>query len=358
MVSCVIMINHDNAERRAAMANAGLPQDSAAGAAASALTCWSLTTGEAGATSQAIGLAEAVGLPHVHQSIILRAPWRWLPGHRCPAALRGLGSDGAQLAPPWPRLLISCGRRTTAVSMAIRRLSRGKTYTVHIQDPQCPPDRFDLVVPPRHDGLTGPNVVATRGALHRITDTAIRRAAIEQAARFNHLPRPLVAVLIGGSTRHYRLTEAHCRRLANDLLDLAKRNGAGLAISVSRRTGAANTALLAAAFAGSRHFFWDGTQQGENPYLALLGLADHLLVTGDSASMVSEAASTGKPVHVIARADYGRRLNAFHAALRDEGVTRDFDGKLHSWRYAPVNDTPMIAAHIRAAIGLIDEARP
>jgi len=357
MVSCDIMINHDNAERRAAMANAGVQRNRAADAAASTLTCWSLTTGEAGATSQATGLAAAVGLPHVHQSIVLRAPWRWLPGHRCPFALRGLGADGAQLSPPWPRLLISCGRRTTAVSMAIRRLSGGMTYTVHIQDPQCPPDRFDLVVPPRHDGLTGPNVVATRGALHRITGTAIRCAAVEQAGRFSHLPRPLVAVLIGGSTRHYRLTESHCQRLATDLLNLAERSGVGLAISVSRRTGTTNTARLAAAFADSRHFFWDGSQ-GENPYLALLGLADHLLVTGDSASMVSEAASTGKPVHVIARADYGRRLNAFHAALREEGVTRDFDGELHSWLYAPVNDTPMIAARIRAALGLVDQALP
>jgi uncharacterized protein len=319
--------------------------------------CWSLTTGEAGATSQAVGLAEAVGLPHQHKTISLRAPWRWLPGHRCPLAMHGLAADGDPLAPPWPRLLITCGRRTTAVSMAIRRLSGGRTYTVHVQDPQCPPDRFDLVVPPRHDGLSGANVIPTRGALHRITERAISAAAAAQAQRFSALPRPLVAVLIGGSTRHYRLTPGHCRALATALLELAARRGVGLAVSVSRRTGAENTALLEAALTGSGHFFWGGRHtRGDNPYLALLGLADHLLVTGDSASMVSEAASTGKPVHVIAGGDYGRRLNAFHAALRAEGVTRAFTGELDGWEYAPVNDTPVIAAHIRAALGLPPQA--
>src|SRR3546814_3642619 len=34
-----------------------------------------------------------------------------------------------------------------------------------------------------------------------------------------------------------------------------------------------------------------------NPNFGILGLADHVIVTGDSVNMVSEAASTGKPVH-------------------------------------------------------------
>ena len=50
----------------------------------SAPLAWAVTTGEAGMVSQAVGLAEATGLPVVEKRIVLRPPWRWLPGDRCP----------------------------------------------------------------------------------------------------------------------------------------------------------------------------------------------------------------------------------------------------------------------------------
>jgi uncharacterized protein len=310
--------------------------------------CWTLTTGEAGMTSQAIGLAEAVGLPFEHKTIGLRAPWRWLPGHLCPGVFYGLTPDSDPVEPPWPRLLITCGRRSAALSIAIRRLSAGKTLTVHIQDPQIPARHFDLVVPPRHDGLEGENVLATRGALHRVTPQKLAEAAQTQAARFAGLPRPLVAVLVGGSNRTCRLTPQVSTSIGRQLAALARNHGAGIALTPSRRTGGENLEALREALRDVPHFIWDG--QGENPYLALLGLADHIVVTGDSVSMVSEAASTGKPVHVVDLEGYSKRLVVFHHQLRREGVTRSFPGPLEDWSYEPVNDTPKVAAHIRGML--------
>lgn len=310
--------------------------------------CWTLTTGEAGMTSQAIGLAEAVGLPHEHKTIGLRSPWRWLPGHLCPGVLHGLTPDSDPVEPPWPELLISCGRRSTAVSIAIRRLSGGHTLTVHIQDPQIPVHHFDLVVPPRHDGLEGENVISTRGALHRVTPEKLADAARAQAERFAHLPRPLVAVLVGGSNRTCRLTPQVSTSIGRQLAALAREHGAGIALTPSRRTGAANVQALREALRGVPHFIWDG--QGDNPYFALLGLADHIVVTGDSVSMVSEAASTGKPVYVADLKGYSQRLVVFHHQLRREGVTRPFPGPLEHWSYDPVNDTPQVAERIRGML--------
>lgn len=307
--------------------------------------CWSLTTGEAGMTGQAMGLAEAVGLPFEHKAVGLRAPWRWLPGHLCPGVLHGLTPDSSPLAPPWPELLITCGRRSAAVSIAIRRLSAGRTFTVHIQDPQIPPRYFDLVVPPRHDGLVGENVLQTRGALHRLTTEKLAQAAHEQAQRFAHLPRPLVAVLVGGSNRTVRMTESVCARIGAQLVDLARVHGAGIALTASRRTGERNLRVLRTTLEGVPHFIWDG--RGENPYLALLALADHIVVTGDSVSMVSEAASTGKPVYVAHLEGYSKRLVAFHEQLIDEGVTRAFPSPLEHWKYEPINDTYQVATRIR-----------
>jgi uncharacterized protein len=304
-------------------------------------TCWAVTTGEAGMISQVEGLAEAVGIPYVLKTIQLRTPWRWLPGHLCFGILHRLTPDSDTIAPPWPDLLITCGRRTTAMSIAVRKLSQGKTFTVHTQNPQTPLSYFDLVAPPKHDGLTGPNVVSTRGAIHRITPQKLSEQAEKFAPAFAHLPRPLVAVLIGGSNRSYRLTPTLTNQIADRLALLTRTTGAGLAITPSRRTGAENTAILKEKLTGESIYLWGGGS--DNPYLGLLGLADYIVVTCDSVSMVSEACSTGKPVYVIELEGKNKRFRRFHQNLEDDGVTRPFLGQLEHWSYSPINDTKEIA---------------
>ncbi|WP_255448504.1 mitochondrial fission ELM1 family protein [Telmatospirillum sp. J64-1] len=314
--------------------------------------CWAMTTGEAGMVSQVSGLAEAVGLPWELKTVALRAPGRWLPGHvaaRIPLPWL-LGPRSDRLEPPWPRLLIACGRRSIAPALAVRRASGGRCFTVYLHDPRIPTHHFDLVAPPRHDGVVGANVVPTRGALHRVTAAKLA----EQAERFRpllgHLPRPLVAVLIGGTSKSYRLTPEIMADVADKLAALSRATGAGLMVTASRRTGAENEAVLRRALEGLPAYVWDG--QGENPYFGMLGLADHVVVTEDSVSMVSEACSTGKPVHVIALEGGNARFRRFHEELRRDGITRPFDGSLAEWSYPPVNDTFEIARLIREKLAL------
>ena len=301
-------------------------------------------------TSQVVGLAEAVGLPFTRKHVVLRAPWRWLPGPICLGVLHGLDRQSDPLTPPWPRLLISCGRRSALVARAIRRASGGATFCVHVQDPQISPTHFDLVVPPRHDGLSGANVLPTRGALHRVTADKLAAARERFAALFATLPRPWVAVLLGGSNRTCRFDPERATTFGHQLAESARTHGAGLIITPSRRTEAASLEALRATLTGVPHHLWDGT--GENPYFGLLALADHLVVTGDSVSMVSEACSTGKPVHILHLPGYSRRLQRFHDELQEEGATRPFDGQLVSMDYEPVDDTPRIAAEIRRRLAL------
>ena len=285
--------------------------------------------------AQAEGLAEALGWPFESFAVGLRRPWSWLPAHRQPPGLlgRGLRQD---LVPPWPDLLITCGRRSAAVSVAVRRAANGATFTVHVQDPRAPPRHFDLVVPLRHDGLAGPNAVATRAALHRVTPERLAAAAARWEARLGPLD---VAVLLGGRTRSHRFTRAGVEALADALAGL---DGA-LAITPSRRTEAGVVAALRARLPGA--WFWDG--EGENPYLGMLALARHIVVTEDSVSMTSEAIATGRPVYAARMAGGNRRLARFQAALIADGILRPFDGSLAEWSYRPVNETPRIAAEIR-----------
>lgn len=309
---------------------------------------WAMTTGEAGMANQARGLAEAVaertGWPVVQKTISLRPPWQILPMHWVPRPLAKLTPDSDPVEPPWPRILITCGRRSAAASIAIRKASRGRCFTVHVQDPLIPPHYFDLVAPPRHDRLTGANVLTTRGAIHHVTSAKLAEAANRFRSRFEHLPRPWIGVLLGGSNRTMTLTPDKACAIGEQLARAARESGGGLMITPSRRTGEENTRALAKAVADVPHVIWD--RQGANPYFGILALANHLVVTGDSASMVSEAASTGKPLYVIDFGRYSKRLERFHSALRDEGVTRRFDGHLEHWEYQPVNDTGMVAGAI------------
>lgn len=308
-------------------------------------TCWVVSDGRAGIENPCLGLAEALDLAPVVKRVRLRAPWRqttpYLPLPGIAAALAP-GSD--RLDPPWPDLLISSGRQAVALSLAVGRRSPG-TVRVHIQNPGVPFDRFDLVSLPRHDRKTAPNLVESRGAIHRVTAGKLARAAADFAPLAEGLPRPLVSVMIGGSNRFYTLDETMMTKLADQLAGLVRDQEVGMMITTSRRTGAGNEAILRRALSGLPVFLWDG--QGPNPYFGMLALADHLIVTADSVAMVSEAAATGKPVHVIDLAGNAEKFDRFHAMLRADGVTRPFSGRLETWAYSPLDDTAALAAHVR-----------
>lgn len=309
------------------------------------ITCWAVTDGSAGMENQCIGIAEAMGADLTVKRIRLRSPWRQLTPFLRMGTRWAADAGGDPVAPPWPDLLIGCGRQSTAVSFAVRRRSRGRTFTVHIQDPQVSPSRFDLVVVPRHDRLRGPNVLVTRGSLHRVTPERLADAAGRIGPRLEGLPSPRVAVLIGGSNAVYQLTPIIMGDVADRLAELAGSGGAGLMVTASRRTGADNEAILRARLSGTSAEVWDGT--GENPYFAYLALADHIVVTCDSVNMVSEACSTGKPVHVIELEGGSPKFRGFLDGLYADGIARPFTGTLESWSYPPLRETEEVAAEIR-----------
>ncbi len=316
--------------------------------------CWVMTDGKIGMEVQCLGLAEALGFEPRVKRIQVTKPWRWLPPQLIPNPLTAIGPKGDILAPPWPEVLIASGRQTVAASMAIRRASGGATFTVQIQNPVAGPAAFDVVIAPRHDRLTGANVIETLGGLNRITEARLSAAANKFGPAFAHLPRPLVAVVLGGNNRAYRFTKAIARRLGADLAQLCRTEGAGLLITASRRTDPGTLALLRAALTGCAAEIWDG--EGENPYLGYLGLADAFVVTGDSVNMVCEAATTGKPVYVVELAGGSAKFTRFHQALRQAGATRPFAGRLEHWSYPPLRDTETAAAEVRRRLAARAEA--
>jgi uncharacterized protein len=305
---------------------------------------WVVHDGKIGMANQVIGLAEAVGYPFIEKKLAVRPPWRHLAPQFWPRPLAALGPDGDRLAAPWPDLLIACGRLATAPARAAKRASGGRIFWVQVQDPRFARDEVDLMVVPTHDPARGANVFRTLGAVHRVTATRLAQGAAALAPHLAQLPRPLVAVLLGGDNRVYRLTEARFAAFADQLAALA-RQGMGIAITPSRRTSEEALRLLSGRLAGMPYFLWDGS--GDNPYFGMLGLADAVLVTADSVSMVSEAAASGKPVHIVDLDGGSAKFARFHAAMRDAGITRPFAGSIESWRYPPPNDTARAGEEIR-----------
>jgi mitochondrial fission protein ELM1 len=299
--------------------------------------------------NQALGLAEA--LQRLLPSVVTVKRVRWWAGFdKLPSALKApwmLDAASEDLFPnagePWPDVWIATGRATLPLSIQAKRRSGGKTFVVQTQDPRWRTEDYDLVVAPRHDGIDGANILSITGSPHRISPARLAEGAAAFADTLEPLPHPRVAVLIGGKSRAHDLPEAHATELADRIAAALEAAGGSLMLTFSRRTPEAAKATMTARLAHLPGLIWDGS--GANPYFAFLHYADHILVTEDSANMAAEAASTGKPVHILPMvatrpADKFARL---HQDLHDRGAARSFDGRLESWSYEPLNETERAA---------------
>ncbi len=309
---------------------------------------WLLIDDRAGNRSQCLGVAEALGLKFEVRGLEYTAAGA-LPQFILGASFFGLTAKSrAELAPPWPDLVIAAGRRTAPVARRIKRLNGGATYLVQIMDPgSTGAGEFDLIAAPRHDTITErPNVMRITGAPHRITPARLTAAAAEWRGRFADLPRPWIALIVGGSTRRRTFTDALARDLGRAASAMAADAGGALLVTTSRRTGAAAQALLGEIAVPKRVYRWG--DEGENPYYGYLAVADAVIVTGDSVSMCSEACATTGPVYIYAPKALSTAKHArLHSELFEKGYARPLAGRLETWTHAPLNPAGDVARAVR-----------
>jgi mitochondrial fission protein ELM1 len=311
-------------------------------------TCWIVTDGKAGMESQCLGLAEALGVEPIVKRATLRTPWRQLSPYLSVGLSHAYETGSDALAQPWPDILIATGRHSVPASLYVRRESRRagtRTLTVQIQNPVIAPSHFDLVIAPLHDRLSGPNVISTIGALHRVTPERLAADAAAFAPQVAHLSRPYVGVLIGGPNAAFRFGREDARALANALRDLTRNEKVSLLVTPSRRTGDENVAILCSVLSDVPAFVWDGA--GTNPYFGILGLADHLIVTSDSVNMISEACATGRPVQIYNLPGGSRKFAEFRRSLRERNLARDFEGRLESFTAPRIDEMSTVVDAIR-----------
>lgn len=319
---------------------------------ASPLSVWVVSDGRAGIENQALGLAEAVQRLTPAQITVKHIRWRpffdrWPSALKTPAML---APASAALEAPWPDLWIATGRATLPLSTRIKTWSDGKTFVVQTQDPRWANDRYDMIVAPAHDGLSGDNVFEIIGSPHRITPERIAEAAPAFTARIAPLPHPRVAVLIGGRSKAFDLTAEHAVMLADQIAEAVRTSGGSLLLTFSRRTPDAARAAMTERLSDLPGWIWDGT--GDNPLFGFLHHADHILVTEDSANMAAEAASTGRPVHILPMVPLksGGKFARLHDDLQARGAARPFDGGLTGWTYEPLAETDRAARAVLEAL--------
>ncbi len=310
---------------------------------------WAITGGRRGNDVLVEGVADALGGQSRLIHARLNRPYVWLAPYR--PAILGVSQDG-QIAPPWPDLVLASGRQAVPHARYIRRASKGTSFVAFLQDPKISAQHFDFVWAPCHDQVKDKSVMQTILSPHGLTAEIIAAEAAQWRARLipaaaAQAQRKIVTVTIGGPSQAYDFDTAAMTDLAQKLAALTQQ-GCFLLITLSRRSPDAYGAILRHHISPENGFIWDN--QGDNPYRAMLGLADHFIVTADSVNMVGEACLAGKPVQVFALPGGSAKFDRFHSSLQQHDFVRPFTGALQDWPVSPQNATPEIAAAIRAAM--------
>ncbi|MGD8497945.1 MAG: mitochondrial fission ELM1 family protein [Chromatiales bacterium] len=285
---------------------------------------WVIMGYRAGERTQTLALAEALGLPFE-----LKRPrhsrYDFVPGLLRRESLLGVRRcDRAELAPPWPDLVISAGMRNEPICRWIKQQSRGSTRLVHIGRPWARIEHFDLVITtPQYRLPRRPNVLQNLGTLHSVTPATLAEAGAVWRPRFADLPRPHMAVIVGGNSGPYTFGPRTAARLGRRIGEITRLQGGSALVTTSSRTTAKATASLRETLRCPHYFYeWSPTAD-ENPYLGILADADEIVVTSDSVSMLSEATATQKPVYMF---DLG--MDHTPATARGEA-----DLRLGAWLY-------------------------
>lgn len=311
--------------------------------------CWVLTDGKIGDEVQCLGIAEALGLNPERRHVAPRGRYAWampygpIDPHEAP------GHAGSPLAPPFPDLAIAAGRRAVPYLRALKRASKGATFTVFVKDPYWSRQAMDLIVVPEHDRLRGANIFAAVTPANRLTASVLAAERAAPNLRIAGLPRPRVALVLGGNSQHHRFEKHDIDALAAIALDVAQ-SGCGLMVTPSRRTPPILLEAIVAALGQlpdtlkRNVFLWTGEEP--NPYAAILANADAIVVTGDSVNMVGEVTATGAPVHVYEPSGGHAKIKVYLDRLQSQGAIRRWRGRLEDWRYQPINATPLIAQEI------------
>jgi len=300
-----------------------------------------LTQGMHGMISQVEGLAKALDLTYKHQTIKLKPFWNFMPPKISPISENLVKNKFVCDS----KIIISCGRKSVIPSIALKKRLGKEIFTIHIQNPKVSFKHFDLIVSPEHDNIKGDNVITTTGAIHYLT-----RKEIKENSNYLGLEeknKKLVAFIIGGPNKYYAYTEKVIHQTFNKVKILFTPDKYKIIVIPSYRTP---KEVIKKAYDTFNFNHYVVKEVDKKAYLSALAISDHIVVTCDSTSMISEAAVTGKPVYIAMMKSIKNnyRFKKFYNKLQELGITRELKDNIDTWSYESLNEAGRIASLVKS----------
>ncbi|MBN1869450.1 MAG: mitochondrial fission ELM1 family protein [Candidatus Omnitrophica bacterium] len=199
--------------------------------------------------------------------------------------------------------IISCGSSVAGVNNVLSRDSSAKSIVV-LKPGLLNYGRFDLVVLPQHDEpkrKRGKNQFAiTYAAPNLVMSDYLKEQSQSLLLRFSHLKdnlKPKIGLFIGGEAKSVYLSDRQIKIVIRQIKEVLKEINTDILITTSRRTPESIEQMFFKEFKNDPNCPLLILANRENVPEAvggILGVCDIAIVSGDSLSMVSEAASSGK----------------------------------------------------------------
>ena len=305
-----------------------------------------LTEGMHGMISQVEGMAKALNTEYSHKIVRLSFPWNLIPPKFTPVSQIVLKDKIYITNTEVPDLIISCGRKSVIPSIVLKR-KNPKIFTIHIQDPKVNFRNFDAIVAPEHDDLKGENIYNSKGAIHYITELEISKARQYLADKIKS--EKIVSLILGGPNKYYSFNSDQIINIFNQIKSIFVSDGYKVIIIPSMRTPKEIVNLAIREMGSCGHVV---NKVDKQAYLSAYALANFVIVTCDSTSMISEAATSGKPIfvaHMKAKKN-NYRFKRFFELFKQMGITRDLGEKVENWTYNKHNEAQRIALELKNKI--------
>ena len=303
-----------------------------------------LTEGMHGMISQVEGLAKALDLDFTHHKVELNNFWKFIPPKLTPISNKVYKDFDATNYD----IIISCGRKSVVPSIYLKKNSQKKIINIHIQDPKVNLKHFDIIVTPEHDGVTGDNVISSKGAIHYLTEQEISSSKEYLAGRLDN-KKNYLGLIIGGPNKYYNYSNQIIERVLLKVKKISELNKLQVIAIPSIRTPK-NIITMTSEILGENHIAIN--EVDKRAYLSTLAISKYLVVTCDSTSMISEAAITGKPVYVeelpAKKNDY--RFKKFRDLFTKLNIIKKLDKNLEDWTYKKLDESNRIAKEIKEKI--------
>ena len=303
-----------------------------------------LTEGMHGMISQVEGLAKALDIEFTHHKVELNSFWKLIPPKFTPVSnLTFNPVDSIDFD-----IIISCGRKSVIPSIYLKKNSKKKVYNIHIQDPKVSLKNFDFIIAPEHDGLTGDNVILSKGSIHYLTNEEIINNREYLSEKLNK-DKEYLGLIIGGPNKYYDYSEQNIKKVFDKVKKILEKNNLQAIIIPSMRTPQQVIDLSENYFGKDNLVTKDIDKKA---YLSCLSLAKYIVVTCDSTSMISEAALTGKPIYIaeIPAKINDYRFRKFRELFTKLNIVKNLDEKLEIWNYEILDETNRISKEIKKKI--------